>query len=99
HIVATVADPYGVLARSMVQTVEASGAIGDATIPELLVRTWGFEQLPLPEVHAVLRDKLEATVQSDPGNAHLWADLANIYVVEHSLCYNPRPDPLRRALR
>jgi TolB-like protein len=99
HIVATVADPYGLLARSMVQTVEASGGIGDAPTPELLVRTWGFQQLPLPEVHAALRDRLEAAVESGPGNADLWADLAHTYVVEHQLCYNPRPDPLRRALR
>lgn len=98
HIVATVADPYGVLARSMVRAVQERGDVHDATGSELLIRTWGFQHEPLPDVHARLRGALEAALRTDPANAHLWAELANMYVVEYSLWCNPQPDPLGRAL-
>ena len=42
---------------------------------------------------------MESELESQPDNAELWASLANLYVVEHSLWFNPLPDPLRRAER
>jgi len=96
HIVATVADKYGVLARSMVQALQ-SGSLRDSTAVQLIVHTWGFQHRPVPDVHLALRAELESRVTQTPDNAHLWAELANIYVVEHSLWFNPLPDPLGRA--
>jgi TolB-like protein len=99
HIVATVADKYGVLARSMVHSVNRAGAVRDMTPAQLLVRGWGFQHLPLGVAHAEMRDAVEARLEEDPNNAHMWAELASLCVVEHSLRCNPRPDPLGRAQR
>lgn len=99
HIVATVADKYGVLARSMVHSVNQAGSVRDMTPAQLLVRGWGFQHQPLPVAHAEIRDAVEARLEEDPNNAHMWAELASLCVVEHSLWCNPRPDPLGRAQR
>jgi tetratricopeptide (TPR) repeat protein len=48
--------------------------------------------------HAQLRDGLERAVESDPGFADAWFYLCFSYLDEHCLNYNPRPDPLDRAL-
>ena len=99
HIVATVADKYGVLARSMVHSVNQARSVRDMTPAQLLVRGWGFQHLPLGVAHAEMRDAVEARLEDDPNNAHMWAELASLCVVEHSLRCNPRPDPLGRAQR
>jgi TolB-like protein len=98
HIVATVADKYGVLARAMVEQIAAQ-AIPGATPNHLLIHSWGFQQRPLASLHAELRAAMEARLEIEPNDASLWAELANIYVVEHALWFNPRPDPLERAQR
>ena len=48
--------------------------------------------------HAKVRDGLERAVKSDPGYSDAWACLAAIYLDEYRFNYNPRPDPLDRAL-
>jgi tetratricopeptide (TPR) repeat protein len=48
--------------------------------------------------HAVVRDALERAVKSDPGYADAWAFLSFSYLDEYRFNYNPRPDPLKRAL-
>lgn len=98
HIVATIADRYGVLARSMVQAVQ-SGTIRESTPAQLLVHTWGFQHRPVADVHIELRAEFESRLAATPDDANLWAELANMYVIEHSLWLNPLPDPLGRALR
>ncbi len=40
-----------------------------------------------------------ASSRARPDNPDLWALLANLYICEHSLMFNPLPDPLGRALR
>ena len=85
HIVATVADNNGVLARSMVHSVNRARSVRDMTPAQLLVRGWGFQHLPLGVAHAEMRDAVEARLEDDPNNAHMWAELASLCVVEH-LC-------------
>ncbi|HEX8028174.1 MAG TPA: hypothetical protein VF491_06930, partial [Vicinamibacterales bacterium] len=97
RIVATTADRHGVLARAMVQAVQ-SVPIADATFAQLLVHTWGFQQRPLPALHAELRGKIESRLAVDSAHATLWSELANLYVLEHALWFNPLPDPLSRAV-
>jgi TolB-like protein/Tfp pilus assembly protein PilF len=99
HIVATVADQSGVLAKSMVRAVRQAASLADSTPGQLLLCSWGFQHNPLPSDHAELRAALESKVAAQPDKPHLWATLANLYIVEHSLWFNALPDPLGRALR
>jgi adenylate cyclase len=48
--------------------------------------------------HVKVRECLERAVKSDPGYADAWANLSSIYVDEYRFNYNPRPNPLARAL-
>jgi tetratricopeptide (TPR) repeat protein len=48
--------------------------------------------------HAEIRDALERAVQADPAYADAWAYLSIVYLDEYRANYNPRPDPLDRAL-
>jgi non-specific serine/threonine protein kinase len=99
HIVATVADQSGVLARSMVAWVRQQTPLDRSTGEELLLRLWGFQHRPTADGHAELRGALEARLAIEPDNPNLLGMLAHMYMVEHSLWYNPRPDPLGRAQR
>jgi len=98
RIVATVADESGVLARSMARSIGQT-TIDDPNEQQLIVQMWGFQHDPTPPRHEELRATIERQVELHPNSAEAWADLANLYVVEHALLFNPRPDPLGRALR
>jgi TolB-like protein/Tfp pilus assembly protein PilF len=98
RIVATVADKAGVLARSLWHTTQGI-AIGRLTATQLIHRMWAFEARPSPAEHAELRTAIEAMLERQPHDAGLWAELANLYVAEHCLFYNPLPDSLGRGLR
>jgi TolB-like protein/Flp pilus assembly protein TadD len=98
HIVATIADENGVLAYSMVRSVQQT-AIGDSSDHQLILQLWGFQQEPAPQRHAELRAAFETLVEAKHDNAEAWASLANLYIAEHQLWFNPLPDPLGRAVR
>ena len=98
HIVATVADKWGVLARSMVQAVRGV-TLGSATPRQLVLRCWGFEVQPTLEEHAELRAAIEEQLAQHPDDASLWAQVALLYLSEHRFWFNPLPDPLGRAMR
>jgi TolB-like protein len=98
RIVATLADESGVLARSMARSIGQT-SIDDPNEQQLIVQMWGFQHDPTPPRHEELRATIERQVELHPNSAEAWADLANLYVVEHALLFNPRPDPLGRALR
>jgi adenylate cyclase len=51
-----------------------------------------------PAEHARVRDAIERAVKLDPGYSEAWASLAALYLDEHRFDFNPRPDPLNRAL-
>ena len=48
--------------------------------------------------HASVRAALERAVQEAPGNADCWALLSNLCREEYAHGFNPKPDPLGRAL-
>ena len=50
------------------------------------------------ESHAEARDLLEKAVELDPLSADVHALLANVYLGEHRIDLNPRPNPIGRAL-
>jgi TolB-like protein/Tfp pilus assembly protein PilF len=97
RIVSTVADQYGVLPRSMSDVLRGKRA--DAlTAHEAVLRAFSYFSHIAPEEHAVVRDILERSVRQTPDHADSWAMLSMIYRGEFAQGYNPRPNPLARAL-
>ena len=98
RVVSTVADKNGVLARSMVQAIRGI-PIEQLSARQLVYRCWGAQLSPMASQHEEVRAALESVVTRQPDDAELWAHLSQCYVFEHSLFFNPRPDPLVRARR
>ena len=97
RVVSTVADPYGVLPRSVSELLRKKGP--DQLSPhEAVLRSFGWYERATPEEHANARDVLERAVDKAPAQADCWAMLAMMYTIEHSHGFNVRPDPLGRAL-
>jgi TolB-like protein len=83
RIVATVADAYGVLVRSMM------AAIQQKPDPELSPSEWLFQyfayrQQLTPPAHAALKGRLELAVKRDAGQSDLWACLGQMYTDEYT---------------
>jgi TolB-like protein/Flp pilus assembly protein TadD len=97
RIVATIADQYGVLPRSMSEALRNKSE--EALTPhEAVLRTFSyFSRIDRVE-HAVVRDILERSVRKAPDHADSWALLAMIYRGEFAQGFNARPNPLDRAL-
>ncbi len=97
RIVATVADSYGVLARSLIAAIEDKP---DAELmpSEWLLRMFDFLMQLSAEPHRKLRDGIEGAVKRHPREADVWAVLAQTYHCEWCFGFNPRPNPLERAL-
>jgi TolB-like protein len=96
HIVTTVADGYGVLARSMAAPTR-DRKVEDLSASELVLRHYAFmQQVSLAE-HAALRTGLERALERDPNHATAWACLANLYLLEYCDSFNPKENPMERA--
>ena len=97
RIVCTVADSHGVLPRSMSEVIRRKAS--DQLSPyEALLHSFGYFERVSAEEHVVTRDNLERALQLAPGHADCCAMLTIIYVEEYVHGFNPRPDPLARAL-
>jgi non-specific serine/threonine protein kinase len=97
RIVATVADQYGILPRSMSETLRSKPE--DTLTPhEAVLRAFSYFRRITPEEHAVVRDILERAVKEAPDHADSWAMLSMMYRGEFAQGFNPRPDSLDRAL-
>jgi TolB-like protein/Tfp pilus assembly protein PilF len=97
RIVATVADQYGVLPRSMAEVLRKKNE--DALTPhEAVLRTFSYFSRLTAEEHAVVRRILERAVRDAPDHADSWAMLSMIYRGEFAQGYNAQPNPLDRAL-
>ena len=97
RIVATVADQYGVLPRSMSEVLRNKSA--DALTPhEAVLRTFSYFSHITPEEHATVRAILERAVGEAPDHADSWAMLSMMYRGEFAQGYNAGPNPLDRAL-
>jgi eukaryotic-like serine/threonine-protein kinase len=97
RIVSTVADMHGVLPHSMSENLRHRDP-QTLTPYEMTVRGLGYIERITPDEHALVRAGLERAVEGAPGNADCWALLSNMYAEEHKHGFNPRPDPLGRAL-
>src|SRR5438105_593515 len=97
HIVATVADSYGVLVRSM------RDAIRQRDDAELTPAQWQFqffayrEQIT-PSAHAGLKSRLQRAMERDDAQSDLCACLAEIYVDEYAFGFQDDATSLDRAL-
>jgi TolB-like protein/Tfp pilus assembly protein PilF len=97
RIVATVADQYGVLPRSMSEVLRSKSE--DALTPhEAVLRTFSYFGRIGAEEHAVVRRILERAVREAPDHADCWAMLSMAYRGEFAQGYNARPNSLDRAL-
>ncbi len=97
RIVATVADQYGVLPRTMSETLR-SKRHDELTPQEAVLRTFSYFSRITLEGHAVVRNILEHAVRETPDHADCWAMLSMIYRGEYAQGYNAGPNPLDRAL-
>jgi len=71
----------------------------DLNAYECVLQARRFTVLLNAEEHAKARDLLERAIKLDPGYSQAHALLANVYLAEHRIHLNPRPDPIGRALQ
>jgi TolB-like protein len=96
-IVATVADQYGVLPRSMSDVLRHKPE-GLLTPHETVLRAFSYFSRISPEEHAATRNILERSAREAPDHADSWAMLSMIYRGEFAQGFNAGPGPLDRAL-
>jgi tetratricopeptide (TPR) repeat protein len=98
QVVGTIAGVQGVISRARFAEVKEKPTQNlDAYECVLQYRAYISSNQNAPE-HARVRDSLERTVESDPNYAEAWACLGFVYLHEYTFNYNPRPNPLDRAL-
>ena len=97
RIVATVADPRGVLPRTMGEALRGRGP-EELTAYEAMLRSMAYHHRVDVEEHAAARACLERAIQREPGNADCWAMLSHLYREEYAHGFNLRPDPIGRAI-
>ena len=71
----------------------------DLTAYENVLRAMGHFYNPTVAGHAAARDLLEEAARRDPDYARAHAELAFVYLEEHSESFNPLPESLDRAGR
>ena len=98
RIVATLAEPSGVLTRSLVALVKKKSS-SNLSADECVLRTFGYLQQWRRDEHEELRTALEHGVEREPDHANAWACLSLLYLDVHRLYFNPRPKALDRSLR
>jgi TolB-like protein/Tfp pilus assembly protein PilF len=97
RIVSTVADQYGILPRSMSESLRSKSE-DQLTPHEAVLRTFSYFTRITPEEHAAVRKVLERAVRKAPDHADSWAMLSMIYRGEFAQGFNAGPNPLDRAL-
>jgi TolB-like protein/Flp pilus assembly protein TadD len=98
RIVSTVADAHGILPHTMSEAIR--GKNPDQLTPyEAVLRCFGYAERVSPDEHAIARDALERAVQVAPNYAYAWAMLSMVNTAEYEMGFNPKPEPLERALQ
>jgi TolB-like protein len=98
RVVATVADPYGVLVRSMAAALRDK-PLDALSASELVLLFFVYWHQIRADEHARLRGTLERRLEREPAHADGWACLGRLYSHEHGHNLNPLPDSLLRARR
>jgi TolB-like protein/Flp pilus assembly protein TadD len=97
RVVATLAGAEGVLTRSGASKLKTKPP-GSLDAYEAVLRNFSYWDRQSPGEHLEVREALERAVEIDPQYGHAWACLAILYLDEFRVGFNPRPDPLERAL-
>jgi adenylate cyclase len=97
RIVATVADPAGIVVRTLAAATDRKAG-EELTSYEAVLRYFLFQQRISEEDHFISRAALEQAVIIDPGFVDAWTSLSLIYQQEYMNNLNPRPDSLQRSL-
>jgi TolB-like protein/class 3 adenylate cyclase/tetratricopeptide (TPR) repeat protein len=97
HIVATVADSYGVLVRSMRTAIQQKDD-SELTSVEWQFQFFAYREQITPSAHAALKSRLKLAMQRDEGQSDLWACIAEIYVDEYAFGFQDDATSLDRAL-
>ncbi len=97
RVVATLAGAEGVLTRSGAREARAKPT-DSLDAYEAVLRTFSYWDRQSPIEHLEVREALERAVEIDPEYGHAWACLSIVYLDEFRNGFNPRPDPLERAL-
>jgi adenylate cyclase len=98
QVVGTIASTSGVISRARFAEIKGKPTESlDAYECVLQAAAYYRDNISANE-HAKVRDGLERAVKSDPSYSDAWAYLCQVYLDEHRHEYNPRPDPLDRAL-
>ena len=97
RVVAALAGAEGVLTRSGASNLRTKPTESlDAY--EAVLRTFSYWDRQAPAEHLEVRESLERAVELDPHYGSAWACLATVYLDEFRVGFNPRPEPLERAL-
>ena len=97
QIVATVADPAGMVVRTLAASADQKVA-EELTPYEAVLSYFLFQQRISAQAHLITRTSLERAVETDPGYADAWTCLSLIYQQEYMNNLNPRPGSLERGL-
>jgi len=97
RIVATVADPAGIVVRTLVAPTDRK-APEDLTPYEAVLRYFLYQQRVSEADHLVTRAALERAAKLDPGYADAWTSLSLIYQQEFMNNLNQQPDSLTKGL-
>ena len=98
RIVATVADPFGVLTRSLGALAKAK-PVDTLTADECVLRWFSYWETVHEEEHAELRTAFERVLEREPNHADARACLCLLYIDELRHDYSTLPDTPNRALR
>jgi serine/threonine-protein kinase len=96
-IVSTVADQYGILPRSIGESLRSKDE-SLFTPHEAVLRAFAYFERLTADAHARAVRALERAVQQAPEQADCWSMLSMMYRGEHVYGFKGQPDPLGRAL-
>jgi len=97
HVVATLADAWGVIHLARLQQVRGK-ANTDLNAYECQLRVIQFYSAITSELHLQARTCVEQSLETHPDDPGLLAFYANLILSEYRYGFNPRLDPLPRAL-
>jgi serine/threonine protein kinase len=97
RIAATIADNYGVLVRSMVNSLQGKPD-EELSANDFVLRFFGYYAQMNPFDHSKIREMLEGAVKRFPRHADLWGCLSIVYLHEYAFGFNELPNALNRAL-
>jgi adenylate cyclase len=98
QVAATIGGTLGVISRARLAEVRERPTNHLDAYERVLQTSAYYRDNYSPTEHAKVRESLESAVASDPGYALAWAFLSMIYLDEYRVNFNPRENPLDRAL-